>query len=143
VFDHIEVLTKSKRKWTVLGCDALPYTIGNKVIDNHMVCPECYMEFEDITDFEEHRNYRGHCEDIPLKKCRKYNNILLLPGQGHYEINMVKALFKLLWDIGLIDLAKMLGFSSRPVKVLPITTKVGRYYSFYVCHGSGAAEELL
>ncbi|CAG2233782.1 unnamed protein product [Mytilus edulis] len=77
-----------------------------------MVCPECYMEFEDITDFEEHRNYRGHCEDTPLEKCRKYNNILLLPGQGHYEINMVKALFKLLWDIGLIDLAKMLGFSS-------------------------------
>ncbi|XP_071138418.1 uncharacterized protein [Mytilus edulis] len=42
----------------------------------------------------------------------KYNNILLLPGPGHYEINMVKALFKLLWDVGLLDLAKMLGFVS-------------------------------
>lgn len=32
-------------------------------------------------------------------------------GLGHYEINMTKALFPLLWDIALVDLAK-LGFNS-------------------------------
>lgn len=33
-------------------------------------------------------------------------------GLGHYEINMTKALFPLLWDIALVDLAKLLGFNS-------------------------------
>ncbi|CAC5417283.1 unnamed protein product [Mytilus coruscus] len=76
VFDHIEEFTKSKTKWTVLGCDAIPYTIGNKVIDNHMICLECNMEFEDEADFEEHKNERGHSENSMIENCRKYNNIL-------------------------------------------------------------------
>lgn len=33
-------------------------------------------------------------------------------GLGHYEMNMTKALFPLLWDIALVDLAKLLGFNS-------------------------------
>jgi len=38
--------------------------------------------------------------------------ILFFVGLGHYEINMVKALFKLLWQVGIQDLGKMLGFRS-------------------------------
>ncbi|KAJ8319784.1 hypothetical protein KUTeg_001371 [Tegillarca granosa] len=50
--------------------------------------------------------------DKNLNDARKYNNIILIPGLGHYEINMVKALFKLLWGPQLKDLAKQFGFNS-------------------------------
>ncbi len=37
-------------------------------------------------------------------------NLLLLPGPGHFEMNFVKALFKLLWPVGLQTLAKLAGY---------------------------------
>ncbi len=39
-------------------------------------------------------------------------NILLIPGAGHIEMNALKALFKLLWPIGLEQLAKLVGYRS-------------------------------
>lgn len=33
-------------------------------------------------------------------------------GLSQCKINMTKALFRLLWDIALVDLAKLLGFNS-------------------------------
>ncbi len=44
-------------------------------------------------------------------------NLLLLPGPGHFEINFVKALFKLLWPVGLQTLVKFAGY--RTDKALP------------------------
>jgi len=29
--------------------------------------------------------------------CKKYNNVLLIPGMSHIDINITKALFKPLW----------------------------------------------
>ncbi len=46
-------------------------------------------------------------DDRPELNC-----LLLVPGPGHYEMNDVKALFKLLWPIGLENLAKLVGFKS-------------------------------
>ena len=37
-------------------------------------------------------------------------NLLLIPGLGHIELNMVKGLFKLLWHIYFKELALILGF---------------------------------
>ena len=41
-----------------------------------------------------------------------YQNLLLLPGPGHFEMNMTKCLFKLLWPVGLSETAKHMGFTS-------------------------------
>ncbi|XP_062613499.1 uncharacterized protein LOC134275243 [Saccostrea cucullata] len=68
--------TGETRKWTIVGCDGLPYLIGNKVIEQE----------QDLQD------------------------ILLVPGLGHFEINMTKAIIKLVWEIFGEDLAKMLGY---------------------------------
>ncbi|XP_076087738.1 uncharacterized protein LOC143058159 [Mytilus galloprovincialis] len=117
VFDHIINVANVKdgnesRKWTMVGCDGLPYTLGSRIIDNYSVCHDCKMEFDDAAEFEEHKNYRSHCTNIPYSDCQKYMNLMMLPVLGHYEINMSKALMKLLWDVIIIDLAKMLGFKS-------------------------------
>ena len=47
-----------------------------------------------------------------IKTNQDLQDILLVPGHGHMEMTAVKALFKLLWDVCLQDIAKMLGFST-------------------------------
>ena len=71
-----------QRRWSVIGCDGLPYILGTRLIDN----------------------------DVNLQ------NILLMPGLGHFEINMVRSSFKLLWTVILQDAADMLGFRSDKAK---------------------------
>ena len=44
-------------------------------------------------------------------------NILLEPGLGHYKIYMAKSCLKLLWEVVLCDLAKMVGYSSIKAQV--------------------------
>ncbi len=39
-------------------------------------------------------------------------DVLLCPGQGHYEMNFVKVLFKYLWPVGLHTLATKVGFNT-------------------------------
>ena len=65
-------------KWTIIGCDGLPYLLASRLIENN--------------DHLKH--------------------ILLEPGLGHYEINITKTCLRLLWDVGLSDLGKQLGYNS-------------------------------
>ena len=59
-------------------------------------------------------------------------NILLLPGPGHIEINVLRALFKLMWPLGLEDLAKLLGF--RTHKALTYALKVSDFHKSWQVH---------
>uniref|UniRef100_A0A8W8MIK8 Uncharacterized protein n=1 Tax=Magallana gigas TaxID=29159 RepID=A0A8W8MIK8_MAGGI len=60
VFSHISELTKcGDRKWTILGCNALPYKLGSRLIDSSFLCPACHMEFTDAHSFDQHRNPVG------------------------------------------------------------------------------------
>ena len=47
------------------------------------------------------------------EKFDKFKNILLLPGLGHFEINVQKALVKVLWRLAYKDVAKEMGFKSK------------------------------
>ena len=77
------IVNNTDRKWTILGCDGLPYILASRLID----------------------------------KDESLQHILLEPGLGHYEINMVKALFKLLWEVALSDLANLMGYKSIKAQV--------------------------
>ena len=62
------------------------------------------------------------CDGLPyilasrlIEKDETLQHILLQPG--HYEINMVKALFKLLWEVALSDLAQLMGYKSIKAQV--------------------------
>nr|XP_022289927.1 uncharacterized protein LOC111101643 isoform X2 [Crassostrea virginica] len=111
VLDHLleEAGVGSTRQWTTVGCDGLPYILASRIIEEIFICPVCRRQY-DQDDFGDHIKTTEHCVDI--EDGRKYRNILMLTGHGHFEINMTKALFKLLWELCLVDLAKMLGFKS-------------------------------
>ena len=86
-------VNNTDRKWTILGCDGLPYILASRLIE----------------------------------KDETLQHILLQPV--HYEINMVKALFKLLWEVALSDLAQLMGYKSikAQVRMLPTTINHGRF----------------
>ncbi len=50
--------------------------------------------------------HRLHDKNDSLK------NMLLLPGPGHVEINVIRVLCQLLWPLGMEDLAKIIGFKT-------------------------------
>ena len=52
--------------------------------------------------------------------------LLLMPGPGHFEINMVKVLFKLLWPVGLKALGKLVGYKTE--KALEYCHKSGDHH---------------
>ena len=57
------------------------------------------------------------CDGLPyvlgarlIESDATLQNLLLVPGLGHFEMNMTRAIFKLLWDVVIEDLADLLGF---------------------------------
>lgn len=79
VFDDIlSTSTQSKRSWAVFGCDALPYTIGHRVLENVHSCPSCHYEFLSEEELVDHAKTSKH--DCDSKLCRKYKHIMLVPG---------------------------------------------------------------
>lgn len=70
------------------------------------VCPVCRKQFDGITEFSTHISDAGHVDNP--EDGRKYKNILMLTGHGHFEIYMTKVMSQLLWELALADLAKSL-----------------------------------
>lgn len=83
-------------------------------------------QFDSKTDFEKHIVSNHLNSDLEVKDCKTYGGILLIPGPGHCEINYIKVIFKSLWTIILIDLAKLLGY--RSVKALASCESVSSHH---------------
>lgn len=49
-------------------------------------CPDCGMEFIDEPDFKENIKNYDHARNIDIEKCRKYNDIVMLPGTYFFEL---------------------------------------------------------
>lgn len=89
------------------------YSTGSRLIENLFVCKHCNTEVNGHDCFVEHLQI--HTPEPTreyINSCWKYKHLLLQPGLGHIEINMSKACFKLLWEICLKDVAKIMGFRS-------------------------------
>ena len=107
-----QIHTDSGREWVVVGCDGLPYILGTRLIDNTYSCTNCEYECSSELQLNEHINENHELENVDVKACKTFGRILLVPGLGHFEINYIKAIFKLLWTVIFIDLAKLLGYRS-------------------------------
>ena len=101
VLDHVSSVSglthnPSTRKWISVGCDGLPYLLAAKVLDRTFVCPQCGQCVKSgIEDFALHLERHGLPTDS-IETHRNYKHFLLRPGLGHFEINMVECIFKLL-----------------------------------------------
>ena len=96
-------------------------TMGEPVMTN----PNSYRRVQEVLESISSNRCPNHtwsmvgCDGVPYVMAQKlrdehplFQDILLCPGQGHFEINLVKLLFRYLWPVGLETLASMLGFNS-------------------------------
>lgn len=100
-----------KREWLVIVCDGLPFTMGIKVITETKVCSLCKE-----TVFG-NQNFKQHCTKVhgtheSVEYSLEFDWVVLSPGKGHFEMNMVKSFFELNWIPFLSELAKCMGFRS-------------------------------
>ncbi|XP_038068103.1 uncharacterized protein LOC119737671 [Patiria miniata] len=104
------------RSWIRVGFDGVPYRIANLLIKNTIMCEVCNEHIDiSVTPFD------AHCEikhpgvyDIGSKKL--LDDILLTPGAGHAEINLLRAIFSLTRVIFMEHIAGCLGFCSKRAK---------------------------
>ena len=111
VLEHIRKQAKvgEERQWLSVGCDGQPFDICRNLIDMTMVCDAC-GEVADVDTIREHQQQEHPGDKQTYHKL--YDWILLRPGPGHVEMNVCKALFRLLWTPILRPIAKLLGFTS-------------------------------
>lgn len=100
-----------KRKWVRVGFDGVPYNIALGLMESLVVCEVCEAEVE-RSKFESHvLKYHADLQNVAHKKV--FGDLLLVPGAGHMEINMLRAFFSLCKEFCLNHAASCLGFCSK------------------------------
>lgn len=116
VFDHIQKISLGSRKWITVVGDGLPYYIGQEIIRKFVKCSICA---DVISDDETNHHYASeHAQPSPAVQLeRKYQNILLRPGAGHYEMNLLKSIFNMWFPLFIEPVAEKMGFKTAKAKM--------------------------
>ena len=114
-----------ERKRTILASDGVPYILASDIQDNFYICNNCNIEVDrkNITDEEFNEYIQVHCQSCKQSNgteaeqfSKRHQDILLLPGPGHMELNEGKMLLKFLWYPFVSYLSTLLGFRTPRAK---------------------------
>ncbi len=103
-----------ERHWTFVCQDGLPYTMCMKLIKEAVICDHCQTKCPSVEALQAH-NMLTH----PGKTARYYREfdwVYLIPGWGHYEMNLVKSFFELNWIPFMERIAVEMGFTSEAAR---------------------------
>ncbi|CAH1778669.1 unnamed protein product [Owenia fusiformis] len=106
----IERYGGSIRHWLSVCCDGLPFSLLINMIFDHITCQSCNKTIIGEDEFKIHLETE-HPIDEP-KYYREFDWVLLIPGDGHYEMNLVKSYVELMWEVCYKELVRMLGWRS-------------------------------
>lgn len=104
------------REWVRVGCDGVPYSIADKLINNLVLCKVCNSHIDTCKETIESHFIDVHPENTNVEFAKVFDSILLVPGAGHIELNFLRALFKFCRHVFLEILAQKLGFCSKKAK---------------------------
>ena len=101
-----------ERQWIVVVCDGLPFNLCRRVISSTFLCPLCKESFNGKDEFMSHteNTHQMSQENVTLQK--EFSWVLLQPGPGHVEINMVKGFVELTWDVFWKNMVMLFNFRS-------------------------------
>lgn len=88
------------REWLTVCCDVLPYTMLLKLTQEYLVFAKCRKGFIGIEKFQHHVNSEHIGEDI-VEHIREFDWVHLKIGDGHYEMNLMKAFIDMNWVFSL------------------------------------------
>jgi len=138
------------RHWTVVGCDGLPYYYGSRLQPRTFQCSQCSLVISTGKDAFQKHLQEHNLEGVDITPYRSLGNILLIPGAGHFEMILIKSLFKLGWGVFVEQYSEVIGHLSSKSKsyfldcadhhksfeslevILEVTTKV--LLTLYVKH---------
>ncbi|CAC5391852.1 unnamed protein product [Mytilus coruscus] len=133
----------TKREWTFVCCDGLPFMICKKLKEEAVICiePDCKKKFLTRKEFTLHADQ----EHPDAKNCQfmyEFDWFYLRIGAGHYEMNLLKAFFELNWIPFLEVLCEKMGFLSDAAKMYAKACKDTHksWHLLMVFHTSGLRE---
>ena len=106
---------EESRCWLPVAMDGLPYGLTANIVENTFICCECSQSGPGLhsyygSDWDKHLKDK-HSGD-KVKSEREFDWIVFRIGPLHFEMNMVKTLFAMNWDVTICELAKEMGFAS-------------------------------
>ena len=100
------------RKWIVVVCDGVPYNLCRRVIQSSNLCLVCNESCNGRDQCVSHANDVHNTEYDELAFQKEFGWVLLQPGPGHVEMNMVKSFVELTWDVYWKSMVKIFNFKS-------------------------------
>jgi hypothetical protein len=110
------------RKWLPVACDGLPFGLCSKVVACTYRCTICdpnRAEFDNLVhgfkEYEQHiheQHAKHQFSSQELKMHLEFKWVILIPGPGHIEMNLVKSFVELCWDIFYQEMVKIFGFTT-------------------------------
>jgi len=106
----LHISDNSNLKWKCISCvcDGCLFTIALKIIRDDYVCNHCQQMFRRK---EIHCNLKKMLPEAP-EYSRKCNRVIMRPGNGHFEINIVRGIFTNFLEAYIKPVAEMLGFTT-------------------------------
>ncbi len=98
------------RDWVIVVCDGIPYTLCHRIQYAAHLCPKCDTTLLGHEECAKHNNTSHPNENIQF--VQEFDWAILQPGSGHIEMNMVKGIVELGWDVFWKDLAICMNFRS-------------------------------
>ena len=103
------------REWLPVMCDGLPYTLCHQLIERFMHCTACHQHCDGADDVTRHLAHQ-HDGDETIVFEKEFAWVLLQPGPGHIEMNMLKGFVKLMWSVYWEDMVEVFNFRSENAK---------------------------
>ena len=104
---------RSTREWVIIYCDGSPYNLCFRIISCTYRCVICANTLCGMKEVEKH--LQGHMiarEHFNDQYSLEYDWVLLQPGPGHIEMNMLKGVTDLCSEVFWKDLAHLMNFTS-------------------------------
>ena len=102
-----------EKAWPRVGFDGVPYRIASEIIEHTKLCLLCNEIIDISISSEKDHAKEKHSNCAKVQFDYYYGNILLTPGAGHMERNLLLALFWTCSPIFIKDVADKLGFKSK------------------------------
>lgn len=110
----VEKYGTGTRQWLAVESDGLPFVLGSRVVENTMQCAICKESIFGVDAANAHSKKYHPTAHVTYTK--EFDWVLLQPGPGHIEMQMVKAFVKLSWEIFWEDMVELFNFKSPNAK---------------------------
>ena len=84
-----------EREWVCVCCDGSPYVLCLRLMVSTYMCDVCKVSMDGMHDVDEHLATHNGTGTYSLE----FDWVMLIPGPGHLEMNMIRSLVEFCWDI--------------------------------------------